>query len=179
MGQCVRQGERGERDAPVVHERVSDGLADELAVLLQGVERVLHRLVDGLLDGATHLLDLVDAATRLRCRAKGCRRTQRIWESGIGMKGTEAQGSRTPSSHLVWIRNVNGWHVETALVESRPLAELLDDLHHDSLGAGGGCRRAHAVISFGFSSGESRRCPSSVADTCLSDSPPASSALLR
>lgn len=57
-------------DAPVVHERIGDGLADELAVLLQGVERVLHRLVDGFLDGATHLLDLVDTATRLRCHAE-------------------------------------------------------------------------------------------------------------
>lgn len=61
------------RVAPVVQQRVGDGLADELAVLLQRVERVLHRLVDGFLDGTTHLLDLVDAATRLLlARWEGC-----------------------------------------------------------------------------------------------------------
>lgn len=51
---------------PVVNERISDGLADELAVLLQGVERILDCLVNSFLDGATHLLNLVDAATWLR-----------------------------------------------------------------------------------------------------------------
>lgn len=62
------------RDAPVVQERISNGLTDKLTVLLQGVERVLHRLVDGFLNGATHLLNLVDAATWLRLAPEGCRR---------------------------------------------------------------------------------------------------------
>lgn len=35
--------------------------------------------------------------------------------------------------NLIWIRNVDGGHVKTTFVESRSLAELLDDLHHHSL----------------------------------------------
>lgn len=50
---------------PVVVKRISNSFADELAVLLQHVERVLHCLVDGLLYGVTHLLDLIDTMTRL------------------------------------------------------------------------------------------------------------------
>lgn len=50
------------------------------------------------------------------------------------MKDAEVLGRGHESAHLVWIWDVNGWHVETTLVESRPFAELLDDLHHDSLG---------------------------------------------
>lgn len=44
----------------------------------------------------------------------------------------ELNGSGTP--HLILIRNVNGGHVKTTFVESWSLAELLDDLHHYSLG---------------------------------------------
>lgn len=50
---------------PVVIERISNGLADELAVLLQCVQCVLHCLVYGLLYGATHVLDLIDTSTGL------------------------------------------------------------------------------------------------------------------
>ena len=39
---------------------------DALAVFLQRVERVLHGLVDGLLDVLAHVLDLVHAAARLK-----------------------------------------------------------------------------------------------------------------
>lgn len=53
-------------ESPVINERISDGLADELTVLLQGVECVLDRLVNSFLDGATHLLNLVHTATWLR-----------------------------------------------------------------------------------------------------------------
>lgn len=51
---------------PVVSECISDGLADDLTVLLQGVECILDCLVNSFLDGATYLLDLVDAATWLQ-----------------------------------------------------------------------------------------------------------------
>lgn len=57
-------------ELPVVNERISDGLADDLAVLLQGVECILDGLVDGFFYGATHLLNLVDTATRLRTGTK-------------------------------------------------------------------------------------------------------------
>lgn len=50
---------------PVINELVCDSLNNELAVPLQGVECVLDRLVDSFLDGATNLLDLVDAAAWL------------------------------------------------------------------------------------------------------------------
>lgn len=54
---------------PVIFECIRDGLADELAVLFQGVECVLHSLVNSFLNGATHLLNLVNTATWL-CRAE-------------------------------------------------------------------------------------------------------------
>lgn len=44
----------------------------------------------------------------------------------------ELNGRGTPN--LIRIRNVNGGHVKTTFVESWSLAELLDDLHHYSLG---------------------------------------------
>lgn len=50
---------------PVTAEHISNILADELAVLLQCVERVLHSLVDGLLYGVTHFLDLIHTLTGL------------------------------------------------------------------------------------------------------------------
>lgn len=53
-------------ESPVINERISDGLAGEFTVLLQGVECVLDRLVNSFLDGATHLLNLVHTATWLR-----------------------------------------------------------------------------------------------------------------
>lgn len=46
-------------------KRLSDGLADEFAVLLQWVKRVLHSLVNGLLYSPTHLLYLIDTSTGL------------------------------------------------------------------------------------------------------------------
>lgn len=64
---------------------------------------------------------------------------------------------RARRSHLVWIRNVDGWHVETALVESRPLAELLDDLHHDSLEGWRHTRLFPSGISSGGKSPSPRR----------------------
>lgn len=59
---------KGVCELPVVTQRISDGLADELTVLLQGVECILDCLVNGFLDGATHLLNLVYTATWLRPR---------------------------------------------------------------------------------------------------------------
>lgn len=53
-------------EQPVINKRISDGLADEFTVLLQGVESVLDGLVNSFLDGATHLLNLVHTATWLR-----------------------------------------------------------------------------------------------------------------
>lgn len=50
---------------PVVVECISNSLADELAVLLQCVQSVLHSLIYGLLYGATRLLDLIDTSTGL------------------------------------------------------------------------------------------------------------------
>lgn len=50
---------------PVVTELVCDSLNNELTVPLQRVERVLDRLVDSFLDGATNLLNLVDTAAWL------------------------------------------------------------------------------------------------------------------
>lgn len=50
---------------PVVTELVCDSLNNELAVPLQRVECVLDCLVDSFLDGATNLLNLVDAAAWL------------------------------------------------------------------------------------------------------------------
>lgn len=51
---------------PVSAELISDGLTDKLTVFLQGVECILDCLVDRFLDGATHLLNLVDTATWLQ-----------------------------------------------------------------------------------------------------------------
>jgi hypothetical protein len=39
-------------------------------------------------------------------------------------------------NYLVGIRDVDGRHVESGPVESRPLAEFLDDLHHHPLTVG-------------------------------------------
>ena len=63
---------------PVNSERVGDCFGDDLAVLLQGVQGVLDCLVDGLLHGATHLLNLVHTATRLHTATQG--HSQPSWE---------------------------------------------------------------------------------------------------
>lgn len=47
------------------------------------------------------------------------------------VQSPRAKGKGNP--YLIWIRNVDGGHVKTAFVESRSLAELLDNLHHYSL----------------------------------------------
>lgn len=115
---------------PVADECIGDGLADELTVLLQRVEGILDRLVDGFLDGATHLLNLIHTAAGLR--------------GGTVSKVIELTVSRELciiystiqlqcSSYLVGIRNIDGGHVETTFVESWSLAELLHYLHHYSL----------------------------------------------
>lgn len=54
---------------PVIVERISNSLTDEIAVLLQRVLCVLHNLLDGLVYGLTHLFDLIDTLTRLWKRA--------------------------------------------------------------------------------------------------------------
>lgn len=67
---------------PVDTEAVSDGLTDELTVFLQGVECILDRLVDRFLDGATHLLDLVDTAAWLRAATPEKRIITYTWQGG-------------------------------------------------------------------------------------------------
>lgn len=53
---------------PVLCQPVADGRADEVTVLLQLVQGFLDCLVDGLLDGLTHLVDLVHTAAWLNNR---------------------------------------------------------------------------------------------------------------
>ena len=50
---------------PVLDQFTVDSGADEVTVLLQLVQGLLDRLVDGLLNRLTHDIDLVHAATRL------------------------------------------------------------------------------------------------------------------
>lgn len=119
---------RPERSSPVVGERVRDGLADELAVVLQRVERVLDGLVDGFLDGAANLLDLVDAAARL-----GSTFTSYVYVDAFKLRLEKRRTRGGTISDLVRVRDVDGGHVKATFVESRSLAELLDNLHHYSL----------------------------------------------
>lgn len=132
---------------PVDAESVSDGLTDKLTVLLQGVECILDRLVDSFLDGATHLLDLVDTATWLRAATQENRiiiYTQKgVWITIFDLTGMIRNMLLEPpkmltitcncSSHLIWIRNEDGGHVKATFVEPWSFAELLDNLHHHSL----------------------------------------------
>lgn len=58
------------KSVPVITELVCDGLAYQLTVPLQRVERILNRLVDGFLDRATNVLDLVHTTAGLQTKTQ-------------------------------------------------------------------------------------------------------------
>ena len=123
---------------PVITERVSDGLTDELTVLLQRVEGILDRLVDGFLDGATHFLNLVHTATWLRREERrnsmSARTTNSLeWHWMQRANKRELVYKLKKLTNLVRIGDIDGGHVKATFVESWSLAELLDNLHHYSL----------------------------------------------
>lgn len=124
------------RVIPVAGQFIRDGFTNDVTVLLQRVERILDCLIDGPLNGATHFLNLVDTAARLRTKTKTKQNTHQallMMGQGVGCTCKAKKVDNHLKMYLVWIRNVDCGHVKTTFIKSWSFAELLDNLHHYSL----------------------------------------------